>query len=1123
MKTMNQEKNATLMFHVEGLMCQKSCGSTVENALKRLPFVTFAKASFPQKLAVVSVNSIHETTADIIMETIEMVGFDCTPAIIQNNNATAESIANSWIEEEHDTPIHTNNNHKQVEEQLEFTNEHNKVIAATIQVSGMSCAVCSRRVEKAILEASSNDDELAVRDVAVNLAIGRVRIVFDSSSSPPLYDVLKENILHTCIQPVTKIGYPCELLTFSGYSSSSSSSPDDTSNTNLSLLENANQMEHNRKQECQAWQKLFIYSLCLTIPIVVLSMYHMHDHIHHPMSYTLAMEWVTFLLATIVQVFIGKRYYIAAYKSFRYSKMLGMDCLVVLGTTAAYLYSVIVFFTQYHCYYSTDDTEAMDSCMAAAASPASDPTFEAAAMLLTFVTLGKYLEAYAKGKTAMALHTLMSLQPVNAQRVVISNSMLPSGDDSEHFYNLSSLQTEEVVIHEIHVGDVLYVPPGSRIPSDGILLATSEKKSAVFVDESMLTGEPFPVAKYPSDKVYGSCVNQLSPLLVQVKATGSDTMLARIVQLIEEAQASRAPIQVHADTIAGIFVPIVMCLSTLTFCGWALLPQDKSYYQAVMSAISVLVVACPCALGLATPTAVMVGTGVGAQNGVLIKGGAALEAAHHVDTIIFDKTGTLTTGRAVLGECISFVDNDSLLVPPPSVLSRLTQHNKSDKGILLWLAACAEYHSEHPVSRAIVNATRVALGGDDVSCSNEGVRVSNFHVVVAEGVECLVSLSGWGERWVRVGCRSFAMGSDNDYNVNEGDLTEKADAEVARLRHNGQIAVYVSASDDVSSSSSSSNDNTINDELSSLHDTTAQPRTQRQHLIGVLGVVDPPQSEAKSAVRALQSMGMEVWMCTGDHEVTARAVAAQIGIPDEFVCAGVKPEGKADLVTRLQKRKITLINNPAINSASGEYSPIIVSAGSDDDTPISVPHTSRSKKSRRPANKNRLKDAKVAFVGDGINDSIALARADVGIAIGTGTEVAVEAADMILVKNSLHDVAIAMHLSRVVFHRIQLNFFFAMAYNVFALPFAAGVMYPLLNWTLPPAFAGLMMAFSSVSVVTSSLCLSAYKRPQITEDGLMLSSSKILCCFSRRRNARFNKSQYVDDLQLELPESSQYV
>jgi len=448
-----------------------------------------------------------------------------------------------------------------------------------------------------------------------------------------------------------------------------------------------------------------------------------------------------------------------------------------------------------------------------------------------------------------------------------------------------------------------------------------------------------------------------------------------------------------------------------------------------MSAISVIVVACPCALGLATPTAVMVGTGVGASNGLLIKGGAVLEEAHSIDTVIFDKTGTITTGRAVLGERMEFLDD-----APDDSIDPLLQNlpdGVDKKSIALWLAACAEMNSEHPLASAIVNGAKGSIGGR--FASGEDSSVADFSVVPGCGVEATVSRNGWGKWVVRVGKDSF-VNETFDEGVSSDSVTreKKGNREAEYLRTHGHIAVYVSVIPEC-----------------------ASPNNSTRRVIGVLGIIDSIESDAKSTVAALQRMGIEVWMCTGDHELTAKAVAREVGIADCNVCANVSPEGKADLVTRLQRRHRT---------------------------------------SRTFFRQNEQAPGRVAVVGDGINDSIALARANVGIAIGAGTEVAVEAADIVLVRSNLHDAVVALHLSRVVFNRIKTNFVWAMAYNLFALPFAAGVFYPLTDWRLPPAFAGLMMAFSSVSVVTSSLLLRLYSKPIIAEDGTIEDRGLLFCC-----------------------------
>jgi Cu+-exporting ATPase len=426
----------------------------------------------------------------------------------------------------------------------------------------------------------------------------------------------------------------------------------------------------------------------------------------------------------------------------------------------------------------------------------------------------------------------------------------------------------------------------------------------------------------------------------------------------------------------------------------------------------------------------MVGTGVGASHGLLIKGGAVLEGAHNVTTVIFDKTGTLTTGKAVVKKGIQFVaDEDVLARNRPSVVK---SHQVS-----LWLAACAEKQSEHPLAKAIVNAA-ISSWGSDVTCAREGVRVEEFQVVPGSGVECLVSKTGFGQWRVRVGTRSWSTEPLSGTNAKE--LSEcVGDKEMQDLRNEGQIGVYVSV--------------VREQENIAKYDESGLAYSRR--IIGVLGIADPIESEAKSTVAALHRMGLDVWMCTGDHEMTALAVAREIGIDESNVCSGVKPEGKADLVSMLQRR-------------------------------------GRRTTGGRGRLERRSKEGRVAVVGDGINDSIALARADVGIAIGAGTEVAVEAADVVLVRSSLHDVVVALNLSRVVFRRIRLNFVWAMIYNLVALPFAAGIFYPFTKFRLPPEFAGLMMAFSSVSVVTSSLLLRTYSRPSIQPDG---SLQRPGCCF----------------------------
>lgn len=488
---------------------------------------------------------------------------------------------------------------------------------------------------------------------------------------------------------------------------------------------------------------------------------------------------------------------------------------------------------------------------------------------------------------------------------------------------------------------------------------------------------------------------------------------------MEDAQRHKAPIQAYADKLASVFVPAVVSVAVLTFVGWMLFGDSITFGErfniALMSSIAVIVVACPCALGLATPTAVMVGTGVGATQGVLIKGGAVLEHMHTVNTVIFDKTGTLTSGKATLSDRIEYLATDDV------IKDNVPTHIPKDK-VVLWLAVCAEAQSEHPLAQAIVDAAKESWRnnghGNDLTGCKEGVRVDDFRVQPGRGVECCIVKPEWGRRIIRVGSKEWSKERLDLAHIEE-DATGDKDADF--LRHQGKIAIYLSLLEEGS---------------------------KRRRVVGVFGVVDPLKPEAPSTIAALQKHGIDVWMCTGDDIVTALAVGRSLGIPDSNICAGVTPEGKADLVTRLQK---------STNSGS-----------------LPRGRNARLLGSHR---------GNVAMVADGVNDSIALARSDVGIAIGAGREIALEAADVVLVRSNLHDVVVAFHLSSVVFRRILLNFVLALCYNVLAVPFAAGLFDPMTDFHLPPALAGFMMACSSISVVTSSLLLRRYQRPIIKDDG----------------------------------------
>ncbi|XP_059657105.1 copper-transporting ATPase RAN1-like [Cornus florida] len=699
--------------------------------------------------------------------------------------------------------------------------------------------------------------------------------------------------------------------------------------------------------------RLFTTSLFLSVPVFLMRVVCPHL----PLVYSLLLrrcgpfrmgDWLKWALVTLVQFGVGKRFYVAAYRALRNGST-NMDVLVALGTSASYFYSVCAL-------------------LYGAITGFWSPTyFETSAMLITFVLLGKYLETLAKGKTSDAIKKLVELAPATA--------LLLDKDKGG-----KSIGEKEIDALLIQPGDVLKVLPGTKVPVDGKVVWGSS-----YVNESMVTGESAPALKEFNSLVIGGTMNLHGSIHIQATKVGSKTVLSQIICLVETAQMSKAPIQKFADFVASIFVPTVVGMSLLTLLGWYIggalgaypeqwLPEHGNHFVfALMFSISVVVIACPCALGLATPTAVMVATGVGANNGVLIKGGDALERAQKVKHVVFDKTGTLTQGKATVTTARIFTE--------------------MDRGEFLTLVASAEASSEHPMSKAVLEYARHFHFFDLPSATKDAQKhseesklsgwlldVSEFSAVPGRGVQCFID-----GKQIFVGNRKL--------------LTE-----------NG-ISIPIQAENFVIELEESANSTIL-----VAYDNA---------LIGVMGVADPLKREAGVVVQGLKKMGVHPVMVTGDNWRTAQAVAKEVGIED--VRAEVMPAGKADVIRSFQK-----------------------------DGSI------------------------VAMVGDGINDSPALAAADVGIAIGAGTDIAIEAADYVLMKNNLEDVITAIDLSRKTFSRIRLNYVFAMAYNVIAIPVAAGVFFPWVRIGLPPWAAGACMALSSVSVVCSSLLLRRYKKPRLT-------------------------------------------
>ncbi|KAI3468749.1 hypothetical protein Pfo_025412 [Paulownia fortunei] len=698
--------------------------------------------------------------------------------------------------------------------------------------------------------------------------------------------------------------------------------------------------EAHREDEIKQYYRSFLWSLLFTIPVFMMSMVFMYipginrgldTKVVNMLSIGQILRWI---LTTPVQFIIGRRFYIGAYKALSRGSA-NMDVLIALGTNAAYFFSVY-------------------SVLRAATSPSFESTdfFETSAMLISFILLGKYLEVLAKGKTSEAIEKLMDLSPQAATLLTI---------DREG----NVLNEEEIDSRVIQKNDVLKIVPGAKVPCDGFVIWGQSH-----VNESMITGESRPVAKRKGDIVIGGTLNANGVLHIKATKVGSESALSQIVRLVESAQMAKAPVQKFADLISKFFVPLVIVLSISTWFAWfsagklngypkSWIPSSMDSFElALQFGISVMVIACPCALGLATPTAVMVGTGIGASQGVLIKGGQALESTHKVNCIVFDKTGTLTIGKPVVVNC--------------QLLKDMSLQEFSS------LVAAAEVNSEHPLAKAIVEYAEKCRQDEENPVWPEA---QDFESITGHGVKAVVQ-----SKEVLVGNKSLML----DHNVTIPLEAEEILTEAEGL---AQTGILVSID---------------------------------RQLHGILAVSDPLKPGAREVISILKSMKVNSIIVTGDNQGTANAIAKEVGI--DTVVAEAKPEHKAEKVKELQ--------------AAGNI---------------------------------------VAMVGDGINDSPALVAADVGMAIGAGTDIAIEAADIVLMKSNLEDVITAIDLSRKTFFRIRLNYLWALGYNALGIPLAAGALFPSTGFRLPPWVAGGAMAASSVSVVCSSLLLKYYKRPKVLD------------------------------------------
>ena len=669
--------------------------------------------------------------------------------------------------------------------------------------------------------------------------------------------------------------------------------------------------DEEEQHELKSLSRKFWIALVLTIPVLIIAMGYAIPGLHIDAIVSRQIgKWIEFGLTTPVVLWAGGFFFARAWQSI-INRSLNMFTLIAVGVGAAYFYSAV-------------------AVIAPGIFPESfrrhgevDLYFEAAAVITTLVLLGQLIEAKARSRTGQAIKALLGLAAKTAHRV-------------------RDGQEEDIPVDSIQKGDLLRVRPGEKVPVDGVIVEGQSN-----IDESMITGEPMPVSKGAADKVVGATVNQTGSLLMRAERIGSETLLAQIVQMVAEAQRSRAPIQKLADTVSGYFVPAVISIAVITFVVWSIIGPPPAMAYALVNAVSVLIIACPCALGLATPMSIMVGVGRAAQAGILVKNAEAIEITEKVTHLITDKTGTLTAGK-------------------PEVVSRVGDKGTTEEE-LLQIAASVETHSEHPLARAIVEAAeneRIELRG-----------VTDFQSTTGGGV--LAKLDGGR---VIVGKEKFLADSGV---VLSNELRRQAD----RLQEQAQTTVWVALDG---------------------------------HALGVLGITDPIKPTTRPAIRALHDMGLKIIMCTGDNRRTAESVARELGI-DDFK-AEVMPDEKIEIVKRLK--------------ATG---------------------------------------AIVAMAGDGINDAPALAAADVGIAMGTGTDVAIESASITLVKGDLMGIVKAMHLSRAVMRNIRQNLFFAFIYNAVGVPIAAGVLYPLFGILLSPMIAGAAMSFSSVSVIANALRLRSVK------------------------------------------------
>nr|XP_060612475.1 copper-transporting ATPase 1 [Anolis sagrei ordinatus] len=1041
------------VMDVEGMTCQ-SCVQSIEGVISQKPGVKSIRVSLQNRNATIEYDPA-QTSPDDLRNAIEDMGFDASltvtpspdPVVLitqPSQERMAESQNNKLSKTEtrsKPSPVHENQ-------------DGNPPSKCYIQVTGMTCASCVANIERNLKR------EEGISSVLVALMAGKAEVRYNPAViQPPLvaelirelgfgatvlenYDqgdgvlelVVKGMTCASCVHKIESMLMKTTGVLYSSVALATNKAhikydPEIIGPRSImrviedlgfkaALVKKDRSASHlDHKQEIRQWKRSFLVSLFFCIPVMGLMIYMMamDSHMsatHHAGNVTQGdteehhsamfleqqvlpglsvMNLLSFLLCVPVQIFGGWHFYIQAYKALKH-RTANMDVLIVLATTIAFVYSLVVVLV----------------AMAERAKVNPVTFFDTPPMLFVFIALGRWLEHIAKGKTSEALAKLISLQATEATVVTLGSDNI-------------LLSEEQVDVELVQRGDIIKVVPGGKFPVDGRVI-----EGHSMVDESLITGEAMPVTKKPGSTVIAGSINQNGSLLVSATHVGADTTLSQIVKLVEEAQTSKAPIQQFADKISGYFVPFIVGVSVLTLFAWIVIGfvdfeiveiyfpgYNKSISKAEVvirfafqASITVLCIACPCSLGLATPTAVMVGTGVGAQNGILIKGGEPLEMAHKVKIVVFDKTGTITHGTPVVMQ-----------------LKMLVESNRMPRNTILALVGTAESSSEHPLGAAITKYCKQELNTETLG------TCTDFQVVPGCGIRCKVTnieslIYRRSESLEENNVRNAAL-----VNIDDGEPMQPAliiDEQLPTTWNRHKYSVLIGNREWMSR-----NGLQVKNDVD--HAMTEHERRGRTavlvavdgELCGLVAIADTVKPEAELAVRTLKAMGLEVILMTGDNSKTARSIASQVGISKVF--AEVLPSHKVAKVKQLQDE-----------------------------------------------------GKRVAMVGDGINDSPALAMASVGIAIGTGTDVAIEAADVVLIRNDLLDVVASIDLSRKTVRRIRINFVFALIYNLVGVPVAAGVFLPI-GLVLQPWMGSAAMAASSVSVVLSSLMLRLYRKPTSEE------------------------------------------